>query len=326
MAVYTHLSTEEIAAFINRYALGKLMYAKGMAEGVENSNYLLGVVDPKGKEARYIFTIYEQRVRSEDLPFFLSVMEHLASRGFPCPVPLHAKDGGAIQHIKGKACAIITFLPGGGSKEVTPLHASLLGEAAAKLHRAGENFDLARPNALSLPGWQGLFHKTASRLNTIEPDLENMVKRELEFLAIHWPKAQTLPQGVIHADLFPDNVFFNDGKLSGVIDFYFACNDFLAYEVAICMNAWCFEPQETLNIAKARALLAAYDKIRPLHSTEKDALPLLARGASLRFLLTRAHDKLFPVEGAVVTQKDPLEYANKLRFHQKVRSHHEYGI
>lgn len=314
MAVYTHLTTDEIAAFFTRYGRGDVRYAKGMAEGVENSNYLLGVVE-KGRETKYILTLYEKRVRREDLPYFLSVMEHFAAEGVPCPLPLKDKDGQIIQEIAGRPAAVISFLSGGECRHIIPSHMEQLGETVAHMHAAGGKFKGWRLNALSVQGWRRIYEKTKNRLDEIAPNLEQIVRKELEFLAAHWPSG--LPAGVVHADLFPDNVFFSGDKLTGVIDFYFACNDAFAYDLAIVMNAWCFtRPDWKFDTALAKALFTGYLRSRMLSDKERETFPVLARGAALRFLLTRAHDWLHRVEGAVVTPKDPKEYLAKLQFHQ----------
>lgn len=319
MAVYTEVSDEELSAFVAQYPLGGLLSCKGIAEGVENSNFLL--VTETGP---YILTLYEKRTKKEDLPFFLGLMEHLARRGISCPLPVPGSDGVALRELAGRPAAIVTFLAGMWPRRIGLSHCAQLGEALARLHRAVADFTLTRPNALSLDGWHDLFARCEARADAVKPGLADELRTELAELAAHWPSG--LPTGVIHADLFPDNVFFRGESLSGLIDFYFACNDILAYDIAICMNAWCFEPDGQFNATKARLLLAGYQKVRPLSKDELAALPWLCRGSAVRFLLTRLYDWLNHPPGAFVKPKDPLEYARKLRFHRGVRSLGEYGL
>lgn len=319
MAVYTDVAAEDVAAFLTEYDIGRVVSLKGIAEGVENSNYLL-LTD----RSPFILTLYEKRVREEDLPFYLGLMEHLADRGVPCPTPIHGRDGAALRTLNGRPAAIISFLNGVSPRRVRPEHCAALGSALAGLHLAGQDFTMSRPNDLCLTGWQSLAQQCLGQADEVMPGLGREIASEVEALEASWPDA--LPSGVIHADLFCDNVFFEGDELTGLIDFYFACNDFFAYDVAICMNAWCFENEREFNVTKARQLLASYRQVRPFETGELDALPLLARGASLRFLLTRLFDWLHPVDGALVTPKDPLEYLRKLRFHQDVTSPTAYGL
>ena len=319
MAVYTEVPDNELRAFIEQYDVGEVMACKGIAEGVENSNYLLHTTS-----GSYILTLYEKRVHREDLPFFLGLMQHLAAKGLNCPTPLNGKDGSALRELCGRPAAICTFLEGMWPRRPTERHCQLLGAALADLHVKGRDFALQRPNNLSLAGWRDLARKTKARADEVEAGLAKLIADELRHLETHWPHG--LEIGVIHADLFPDNVFFLADKLSGLIDFYFACTDTLAYDVAICLNAWCFETDHSYNITKGQSLLNAYIKTRALSQAELDALPLLARGAALRFLLTRLVDWLNVPPGALVKPKDPIEYFRKLRFHQKARSAGDYGL
>ena len=250
----------------------------------------------------------------EDLPFFLGLMEHLAGKGVSCPTPVHGRDGRVLQTVAGRPAAIVTFLPGYSLKKPLPLHCQALGTALATLHESGLSFLLRRENALSLDGWSKLFAAIGSAADKLLPGMAANIARELEALRGEWP--QNLPQGVIHADLFPDNVFFLNDKLSGVIDFYFACNDLFAYDLAICMNAWCFEHEREFNVTKARALLNGYNSVRRLEPAELEALPLLARGSAMRFLLTRLYDWFNTPDTAFVKRKDPMEYWHKLKFHR----------
>jgi len=319
MAVYTDVSAEELGAFLGGYDIGALLAYKGIAEGVENSNFLVHT-----DRGYFILTLYEKRVAPEDLPFFLGLMEHLAARGLTCPQPVKNRKGEVLGTLAGRPAAVITFLDGMWIRRPSAVHCAAVGEALAKLHLAGADFPMRRQNALSVEGWRRLTEAAAPCADTVQPGLAAFLAGELAYLEARWP--DDLPQGVIHADLFPDNVFFLGEKLSGLIDFYFACTDTLAYDVAICLNAWCFEADHAYNVTKGRALLQGYDKVRPLGAAEREALPLLCRGAALRFLLTRLVDWLNVPPGALVKPKDPIEYFRKLRFHQKVESARDYGL
>ena len=319
MAVYTEVSGEEIIDFVSQYDIGKVVSFKGIAEGVENSNYIL-LTD----RSPFIVTLYEKRVALDDLPFFLGLMEHLAARGVPCPTPIAGRDGVALRELCGRPAAIIGFLQGVWPRLIRNEHCAGLGAAMAEMHLAGDGFALSRPNSLSTAGWRPLFESCRARADEVFAGLEAIIEDELGILEAQWPN--DLPAGVIHADLFPDNVFFDGVRLSGLIDFYFACNDLFAYDVAVCLNAWCFERDASFNVTKARQMLVSYGRVRPFSEAEMAHLPLLARGAALRFLLTRLYDWLNRVEGALVKPKDPLEYLKKLRFHQAVSSPAEYGL
>lgn len=319
MAVYTDISDEELEAFVAGYDIGSVLSCKGIAEGVENSNFLLHT-----SAGNFILTLYEKRVNPADLPFFLGLMEHLAERGLGCPLPVHDRAGRSLGTLAGRPAAIVTFLEGMWVKRPTARHCELLGEALARLHLAGEGFDIRRPNALSMPSWRPLWERSKARADEVAAGLAADIEAELDFLEAHWPK--DLPAGVIHADLFPDNVFFLGDRLSGLIDFYFACDDFLAYDVAICLNSWCFEQDLSFNMTKGQALLDGYSRVRPLGSAETAMLPLLARGSALRFLLTRLYDWLNVPPGALVRPKDPLEYHRKLRFHRNISDATGYAI
>jgi len=319
MAVYTDVPAEELTLFLCDYELGELLAYKGIAEGVENSNFLVHT-----GRGYFILTLYEKRVAPGDLPFFLGLMEHLANKGLTCPQPVKNRRGAVLGTLGGRPAAIVTFLEGMWIRQPGAGHCSAVGEAVAKLHRAGADFPLKRGNALSVAGWRPLFQAAAARADEVRDGLKEALDAELSFLERAWPT--DLPRGVIHADLFPDNVFFLHNSLSGLIDFYFACTDTLAYDLAICLNAWCFEADHTFNITKGRALLEAYRRVRPLSRAEREQLPLLARGAALRFLLTRLVDWLDVPPGALVKPKDPLEYFRKLRFHQTLGSVRDYGI
>jgi homoserine kinase type II len=319
MAVYTDVAADELAEFLKGYDIGELLSYKGIAEGVENSNFLLHTTT-----GYFILTLYEKRVASDDLPYFLSLMTHLAARGVSCPQPAKNRSGDVFGALSGRPAAIINFLEGVWPRRPNVAHCAGVGEALAKMHIAGHDFPFVRKNPLSVAGWRPLFDRAAPCADSVQHGLRDFLKRELDHLRARWP--DDLPDGVIHADLFPDNVFFIGDKLSGLIDFPFACNDILAYDVAICLNAWCFEPDHSFNVTKARALLGAYGRERKLSPAEEEALPLLARGAALRFLLTRLVDFLNVPPGAMVEPKDPLEYVRKLRFQQSVASMRDYGV
>lgn len=319
MAVYTDITEDELAKFLSDYEAGALMSYKGIAEGVENSNFLLHT-----STAPYILTLYEKRVDPADLPFFLGLMQHLADRGLSCPLPVARRDGKLLGALAGRPAALISFLEGMWLRKPEARHCREVGAALAQMHLAGEGFTIPRPNALGVSGWRPLWEKSEPRADEIEPGLISEIRTELAFLENHWPSG--LPAGVIHADLFPDNVFFLDDHLSGLIDFYFACNDFFAYDLSVCLNAWCFEKDWSYNITKGMALIEGYQSARRLSEAEIAALPLLCRGSALRFFLTRLYDWIMTPAGALVTKKDPMEYMRKLRFHQHVKNAAEYGL
>ena len=319
MAVYTEVTDEDLAAFLVGYDLGAMLSLKGIAEGVENSNYLLHT-----QGGYFILTLYEKRVNEAELPYFLGLMEHLAQHGINCPQPVKNREGEALGRLAGRPAVIVTFLDGMWVKKPDARQCAMVGEALAKLHVAGQGFALTRGNSLSLDGWQGLVRASEARADEVLPGLAVTIAEELAYLQSCWPS--DLPQGIIHADLFPDNVFFLAGQLSGLIDFYFACNDALVYDLAICLNAWCFEPDASFNITKGMAMISGYERIRQLEDRELAALPVLARGSALRFLLTRRVDWLNRPEGALVRPKDPIEYVKKLRFHQRVTGARDYGL
>ena len=312
MAVYTEVSDEALRAFLTDYPLGELIAFRGIAEGVENSNYAL-----KTTTGDYILTLYERRVDPAELPWFLGLMDHLVHRGLACPAPVPGRDGQALRALAERPAAICTFLPGVWPRRVRPGHLAPLGDALARLHLAGADFAPTRRNALGPAGWAPLLERCRADGDAVQPGLIAALDQALASILAEWPAG--LPVGHIHADLFPDNVFFMEEagealRVSGIIDFYFACTDLLAYDIAVCLNAWCFEPDFSFNVTRARALLRAYSAIRPLSPEERAALPVLCRGAALRFLLTRLFDWVNTPPGAMVTRKDPLEYLRKLRF------------
>ena len=319
MAVYTEVSEDELDAFVAGYNIGGVLALKGIADGVENSNYLLHT-----ERGFYFLTLYEKRVNEAELPFFLDLLEHLFARGLTCPQPVKNRAGQTLGRLAGRPAAIVTFLDGMWIKKPDARQCAAVGEALAKLHKAGADFSGRRENALSLAGWTQLFESVHARADQVVPDLSAAIDAELEHLHANWPGA--LPTGVIHADLFPDNVLFLGGKLSGLIDFYFACTDAFAYDLAITLNAWCFEQDGAFNITKGLAMINGYERVRRLEDAEVAALPTLARGAALRFLLTRLFDWLNVPEGALVKPKDPMEYVRRLRFHQSISSARELGL
>ncbi|MEO1748731.1 MAG: homoserine kinase [Pseudomonadota bacterium] len=319
MAVYTDITNEELSVFLSDYDVGQLLSYRGIAEGVENSNFMVHT-----SSGNYILTLYEKRVDSNDLPFFLGLKQHLSSKGFSCPTPVLRKDGGLLGELAGRPAAMVSFLEGVWIRRPQPLHCRAVGEALAQLHESGEGFALTRRNSLTLPDWRPLWDQCVASEGTIDLGLAALVGASLDELEARWP-AQ-LPAGVIHADAFPDNVFFIGEELSGMIDFYFACNDFFAYDLAVCLNAWCFERDHAFNLTKGAALIAGYQAVRALNEEEREALPILAAGAALRFMLTRLYDWVNTPAGSLVVKKDPDEYVRKLHFHRAVKSASEYGL
>lgn len=318
MAVYTEVGDEELTRFIAGYGLGDLLSCKGIAEGVENTNYFVHTT-----KGTFVLTLYEKRVDPKDLPFFLALMEYLSERGVTCPLPVRDREGRILNEIAGRKAALITFLEGVWPRRPKVVHCLELGKALARMHLAAEGFPLHRANALALADWRPLFEKFADHVGDIMPGLEERIASELRFLEGTWPAS--LPRGIIHADLFPDNVFFLGDRLSGLIDFYFACDDALSYDIAVCLNSWCFEPNFDFKVTKGRALLKGYESVRPLTPEEREAMPILARGAAIRFLLTRSYDWLNTPKDALVARKDPIDYVRRLRFHQSVNSIVDYG-
>lgn len=309
MAVYTQVDDQTLSDFLDTYDVGKAISFKGIAEGVENSNYLLETT-----KSRFILTLYEKRANPEDLPYFLDMMEHLAKAGVNAPLPIHDNEGASLKILAGRPACMISFLSGVSVSHITEAHCRELGTALAKMHLALESYDVERPNELSIDGWQKLFEDTQAGADSVQKGLKNSLESELLFLKGQWPEG--LPEGTIHADLFPDNVLFTDDKITGLIDFYFGCTDMLAYDIAVCINAWCFDDNHEYVEQHAKAMTDAYRAIRPLSDDEINALPVLCRGAAIRFLLTRLYDWLNPVEGAVVRPKDPLDYDKRLKLHQ----------
>ena len=319
MAVYTDVSFDELEALLAGYDIGEPLSFKGIAEGVENSNFYL-----QTDRGNYFLTLYEKRVRESDLPFFLGLMEYLSARGIACPQPIRRNDGAQWTRVNGRPAALVTFLNGLSLRRPDVSHCAAAGDAVAQLHAAGADFAIRRPNALGIDGWRELVDRTASGADTIELGLRALIEDSHRALARDWPRE--LASGVIHADLFPDNVLFMNAQVSGLIDFYFACNDAFAYDLAIMLNAWCFEADGSYNITKGKSLIAAYRRRRELRDTEIAALPVLAAGAALRFLLTRLYDRLNHDPMALVRPKDPRDFSRRLRFHRSVKSAVEYGL
>jgi len=319
VAVYTDVSDDALSDYLGEYDIGGLVAFRGIAEGVENSNFSL-----RTTQADYILTLYEKRVDPADLPWFLGLMQHLASRGISCPLPVPGRDGAALRMLCGRHAAITTFLPGVWPRRVQQAHCRPLGAALARLHVAGADFVPQRPNALGPASWQALLDRCRCRADEVQQGLAAELGLAAARILPAWP--QDLPVGHIHADLFPDNVFFLDGRVSGLIDFYFACTDLYAYDVAVCLNAWCFDADFAFNVTRARAFLRGYEDVRQLSQAEQAALPVLAQGAALRFLLTRLFDWLNTPQGAMVTRKSPIEYLRRLRFHLGVKDFSDYGL
>lgn len=311
MAVYTHVSAEDLAAFLARYDVGELVSAKGIAEGVENSNYL---IDTTG--GRFILTLYEKRVSAEDLPFFMALLDHLAARGLPVPPAIKDRQGVAIQSLAGRPACLIAFLPGVSLSHPTPAQALATGRAMGEMHRALADFSEQRPNALGPEAWAPLLDRCGADLDEIEPGLRAHLSQALGDVLAKWPAA--LDRSAIHADLFPDNVLMQGDRVTGLIDFYFACTDIRAYDLAVMHSAWAFEADGTpADPAVGGALIAGYESILPLTGAERAALPVLAQGSCLRFALTRAWDWLNTPADALVTRKDPIAYVRRLDWYRE---------
>ncbi|MEP1206643.1 MAG: homoserine kinase [Rhizobiaceae bacterium] len=307
MAVYTEVSDEALEAFLADYDLGKVLSFKGIAGGVENTNYLL-----RTEQGNFILTLYEKRVAEADLPFFIGLMDHLASRDFACPLPIRNRQGQALGRLENRPAAIISFLEGMEVSHPTADNCRLAGETMARLHLTAQGFDIHRTNALAPAGWPALVESAVDQADSVEDGMAELIVSELAFAEHNWP--DDIPSGVIHADMFKDNVFFLDGQLSGVIDFYFACNDYLAYDIAVGINAWCFDDDLQFDPQRCAALIEGYQSVRALSQREIEVLPVLVRGAALRFLLTRVNDWLNVPPGALVVPHDPKAFSTRLRF------------
>lgn len=309
MAVYTDITDEELTGLLADFDLGQPLSLKGVAEGVENSNFLL-----ETEAGRYFLTVYEKRTREEDLPFFLDLLRWLGERGYPSAIPVADRAGQMLKRVRGKPCAIVTFLSGLSVRRPNAAHCREAGAGLAALHLAADGFAGVRANDLGQAAWAPLFARLKSEADALKPGLAATIDADLALIAQGWPSG--LPGGVIHADYFPDNVFFASGRFAGAIDFYFACIDALAYDIAVALNAWCFEADGSFNITSARQLVAGYESLRPLSHAERSALPILAHGAAMRFFLTRLHDWGATPAGALVRPKDPMEYERKLAVHR----------
>jgi homoserine kinase type II len=310
VAVYTDIDAEALSQLLAGYDLGEPVSLNGVAEGVENSNFRL-----ETERGAYFLTVFERRVREADLPFFLELMRHLAGRGFPCPEPQPDRRGRLLARVQGKPAVIVSFMPGRTLKRPNVRQCRAAGEGLARLHLAAEGFSMRRANDLGQPAWGAQFAPLRRAAETLKPGLSAEIDEDLSALALAWPRG--LPAGTIHADLFPDNTMFEGDRLVGAIDFYFACTDLFAYDLAVCLNSWCFETDGSFNLTHARAFVTGYESRRPLSPDERNALPLLARGAAMRFFLTRLNDWGTTPEGALVKPKDPMEYAARLRFHRE---------
>lgn len=319
MAVYTDINEHELASFLSDYAIGAPISYRGIAEGVENSNFMLHT-----DHGRFILTLYEKRVAEHDLPFFLELMQHLSKHGIDCPQPVIRNDGTMIGQLAERPAAIVTFLDGVWMRKPNAAHCREVGKGLAAMHLAGLDFAMRRKNSLSIDAWRPLWNRCRDRADELSSGITGEIESELDFLEAHWHT--NLPTGVIHADLFNDNVFFLNDHLSGFIDFYFACTDMLAYDLAICLNAWCFERDFSYNSTKGKGMLKAYQSVRPLNNDEIAAIPLMARGAALRFFLTRLYDWFNTPANSLVVKKDPMEYWHKLNFFRNINAASEIGL
>jgi len=320
MAVYTKFDKKDIEEILLNYSIGKLKSFKGIQEGIENTNYYLLV-----EERKYILTIYEKRVNPEDLPFFSELMLGLNNKNYKCPVPIINNKNVTISDYKGKKLMIVSFLEGKAKQILTPSDCKQVGIEVARMHKITKDFKIKRINNLSIKSWRNLFNSIKDQCAKINKDLPKLIETNLIDVEKNWPK--NLPSGIIHADLFNDNIFFQDEKFSGIIDFYFSCNDFYSFEIAICFNALCFDGKKnnlSFNVTKAKNFIDGYSAIRKLSNEEKESIKVLSQGAALRFLLTRVFDALNTVEGAIVKVKDPLEYLKRLEFHKNSKNYEDY--
>jgi len=320
MAVYTKLYKENVEEILSNYSIGKLEEFKGIEDGIENTNYFLLVDDKK-----YILTIYEKRVKEKDLPFFSDLMTGLNKENFKCPVPIKNKNNKTISGYRNKSLMIVSFLEGRAKNILSPVNCEALGQEVARMHLITKNFKIQRQNDLSIGSWRKIFDQVKDKCINIHKDLPKLIESNLTDVEKNWPK--DLPRGIIHADLFNDNIFFKDDKFNGIIDFYFSCNDFYALEIAICFNALCFDGSKnnlSFNVTKARKFMNGYSQLRKLNDIEKESIKVLSQGSALRFLLTRVFDAINTVEGAFVKVKDPMEYLVRLEFHKNSRNFEDY--
>ena len=322
MAVYTKLEKEEIDNFFSKYNLGKIYDYHGIKEGIENTNYLI-----KSEKGKFILTLYEKRVDASDLPFFMGLMRNLHDSKFKCPEPIINRNGNYISEIKNKKAAVVSFVEGSAKKKLSPNNCYEIGVETARMHKITQNIKGKRPNTLSLNSWSNIYSKIETECSNIDKTLSYTIKNSLAEINKNWPK--NLPSGIIHADLFQDNIFFKNDKFSGFIDFYFACYDFYGFEIAICINALCFDDYKenlSFNATKAKKFIDGYSSIKNLDEKEKINLKVLSQGAAMRFLLTRVFDYINLRKGAIVTIKDPMEYLKRLEFHNNVKNYNDYYI
>ena len=322
MAIYTKLSEKNLKEFFLKYNLGKLIKYKGIQEGIENTNYFI-----QTETGKFILTVYEKRVEEKDLPFFMGLMRNLYDANFPSPEPIINKNGNYITEIINKKAAVVSFLSGAAKKNLSPNDCHKVGVQTAKFHSITKNLSGKRENKLSVNSWRKIYEKVKNDCSKIHPNLTKTIEKNLDEIENNWP--QNIPSGIIHADLFPDNIFFKSGEITGIIDFYFSCYDFYVFEIAICLNALCFEGQKenlSFNVTKAKKFIDGYSSIKKLSETEKKSLKILCQGAAMRFLLTRVFDYLNLEKGAIVTIKDPIEYLKRLEFHNKVKNYSDYYI
>lgn len=320
MAVYTQISIDELNIFLSKYNIDNINEFSGIKGGTSNSNYLLTADNKK-----FILTIFEERTNQENLPFYFDLMNHLNAHDIKCPEVIKDKQGNFSNSIKQKHAVITSFLTGSSLEKIKPIHCSNLGLTIAKMHNASEKLNIKRENELGFDKLGIIIEKLKTYKKHIDDEKLKFIEDEFLFLSREINK--DLPSGIIHADLFPDNIFFEENNLTGIIDFYFSCNDFYAYEIAICLNAWCFEDSNNeFNPTKAKYLLGSYNQERKFSNEEVEALPLLARASALRYLLTRLLDFYSHEDSDLILKKDPNEYISKLRFHQSVRKASEYGL
>ena len=320
MAVYTKFSQNKIKEILSNYNLGNLESFKGIEEGIENTNYFLSI-----SKKKFILTVYEKRVKPEDLPFFSNLMSSLNKANFKCPTPIINKHNKTITEYDGKKLMIVSFLEGKSKKNLSPLNCKSVGIEVARMHEITKNFKIKRQNDLSIKSWRSLFSSVKDKCSKIHKNLPQLIEENLKDVEQNWPK--DLPRGIIHADLFHDNIFFIQDKFSGIIDFYFSCEEFFAFEIAICFNALCFEGVKenlSFNVTKAKNFIDGYTSIRKLTDEEKKYIKVLSQGAALRFLLTRVFDAINKVEGAIVKIKDPIEYLKRLEFHKNSKNYEDY--
>ena len=310
MAVYSPIIESELLSLLEQYNIGSLVKFEGILEGIENTNYEITT-----SQNKYILTIFEKRVESKDIPFFINLKKHLASKKFLCPKPVSDIQGKNINTLKNKSCVFVSFLNGKKVTNVKDTHCQQVGEVLASLHLQTKDFNGKRLNSMSCIQWQNIFLKCKNHANQDFIHMLPVIEEELSYLKNHWPN--DLPNGIIHADVFQDNVFFQKNIFSGLIDFYFSCNDFLAYDIALTINAWCFNNQNIFNKNRYQALIKGYESRRKLTTEEQKYFSILLRGASIRILITRLHDQLFRADDALVNPKDPNEYLAILKFHQK---------